>query len=129
MTIVIDKKSLVRTIAALYITYAAWGATSVLFGISTVELISGSGGQAYWTLAVTAVATFLAYAVIKDRRMLEIILSFVFTSLVAVLALFYAILAFSGDWNRIPPIILTLSYMVIPIWRIRYLTRKSKVHG
>ena len=118
--------------------YAAWGVAASLAGIPTVTSASGELYNTIWAglIAITAFGSFWSAISIFYKTKLQQVVKkrveraflWMLTVLVIVYPSFLLISVIEGDMGRLAAFIVSLLYVLIPVFRIRHLTKRIKYY-
>jgi hypothetical protein len=122
----------------LWLIYGTWGVMSLLNGIPTIVDTTQPWYQVVWSGAVGVLSYITAALAISSffnlgpppivKKQLERGSVIALIGFVAIYPALLAIAAFEGDTDRIPAAILSLSYLIFPVYRVYALTQKIKTY-
>ena len=123
--------SLNRAIGIKYVIYAVFGLTGIFTHIPSVAELTGAGVATVMAVLVMVFATSAAIGAFKSIQSerwerVELHSTIALISFVSVYNFSLIYLAITGSEGRVNLAVLATALLVMPIWRVRYIIRKSR---
>lgn len=130
LPILVDN-SMNRAFAVKYALFSLFGAAGFLTDIPAITEMSGQavasvvGFIVFTSAGITSLAAWNSEK-FKEWRKFEIYSTYFFLASVGIYSIDMIWLAFSGSHGRIALAFLSLALLVMPVWRLRYLIRRTR---
>lgn len=128
-------KTLLWALSIWYAVFAFWGVAAFYFGIRTIDITAGDSFGAWYALAICLVSAILLPLPIfpdNEKHVAERVEKYVTIAWLAIVSLYPISLAYQTivnyDDTRAQLTVLSLAYLVFPIWRFTFLFRKHRTH-
>jgi hypothetical protein len=128
--LVLVDKSLDRFIAISYFVLACWGVAAMIGHAPAVQAVSGQEAAFWWAAAITFVSLSACIGTSFRRWSLEM---YALSSLIGLIGLYplsvlVLVILRMGDAS-VSSIIATSYMLVLPIWRLRFIIRRTRRTG
>lgn len=121
--------------AAYWGIYALWGLLASILGIATITQTVGSAYNFLWSGAIGTLCTVACIAAVSlffetgrltnvVKKQVELWAVRLLSCIIFVYPILLFITAISGDTNRAPTAVLSLSYLIFPLYRTYVLKKR-----
>jgi hypothetical protein len=122
-----------------WLVYMGWGISAAIAGVPTITLVQGGVYNLIWAISLSVTALMCAlsclgifyatgYVKAITKKKIELGFAYLLTGIVSVYPAFVWIQALAGDETRVATSFVSLLYILIPVYRIRHLTRRIRYY-
>lgn len=127
---VLVDRSLLWALTILWAVFAAWGVAAFMSGIQSIALTAGTSYSTFATLGIALLSFALMPLPIIEKDWAEKLERWLTLAwVVLVVAIYSGSVAYQviteHDVHRIHLLVVSFAYVVIPIWRFQFLTRRK----